>query len=275
MKAYEIINAICARETEWDYSRSCDGVKAGDPNAEVSKIAVCMFPTVKVLRQAAEWGAKLLVTHEPLYFKHMDEHAEEPVEAEKRAIAEKAGLTVYRYHDHAHREKPDRIIKGVVRAMDPKGSVEIPEKNKARIIPEKPVSPRALARELEKKLDLKHIRIAGAADVPCSRVSVMVGSPRTDLQLEELQCDLCEVLVTGEVCEWQLCEYARDAAELGRKKAVLILGHAGSEREGMKDFAEELARLFPETRVTYFDCGEAYTYTEQILQKGGTDHAVR
>ena len=72
-----------------------------------------------------------------------------------------------------------------------------------------------------------------------------------------------EIVLTGEACEWQLGEYARDASELGMKKALLILGHCGSEREGMRCVAERMKQALPQIETRYFESEEVYHYPEQ------------
>ena len=59
-----------------------------------------------------------------------------------------------------------------------------------------------------------------------------------------------------------LGEYARDAAQLGYKKAPIIMGHIGSERDGMIYVADLLKETIPELDVRYIECGEVYTYTD-------------
>ena len=86
----------------------------------------------------------------------------------------------------------------------------------------------------------------------------MFGAPGGTL--EELMNDCCEVLIAGEVCEWALCEYARDASELGYAKSVLALGHIGSERDGMLYISRLLADRFTNLDVKYFESGEVYSY---------------
>ena len=72
-----------------------------------------------------------------------------------------------------------------------------------------------------------------------------------------------DVVLTGEACEWRLGEYARDAAQLGFAKAMLILGHCGSERDGMRYIAGLLKDAVPALDVRYFESGEVYTYCEK------------
>lgn len=45
------------------------GLVAGDPAADVEKIAFAVDPTLEVAREAVEWGADLLVVHHPLFLR--------------------------------------------------------------------------------------------------------------------------------------------------------------------------------------------------------------
>ena len=61
-----------------------------------------------------------------------------------------------------------------------------------------------------------------------------------------------------------LWEHARDAAQMGYHKAILVLGHIGSERDGMKYAAQILKQRQPQLDVRYFECGEVYTYSDSV-----------
>jgi len=70
-----------------------------------------------------------------------------------------------------------------------------------------------------------------------------------------------EIAVCGETCEWKCCEYVRDAAELGHNMAMLVIGHEGGERDGMKLLAERIKNeLGIDTK--YIESEEVYTYTD-------------
>ena len=118
MKAIEIMEELFALADERDYSNTCDTLKAGSPDVEVKKVAVSMHPTLEVVEQVKNWGAQLLIVHEPAYYNHMDEHSDEKIECEKRKIIEDSGITIYRYHDYPHNTTPDIIAEGQLRAMD-------------------------------------------------------------------------------------------------------------------------------------------------------------
>ena len=112
MKAFEILDKLFALADDRDFSHTCDTLKAGNPDIETKKVAVSMFATPDVVRQAKEWGAQLLVVHEPTYYNHMDHHSDEKIECEKRAFLENSGLAIYRFHDHPHYNHPDMIAVG-------------------------------------------------------------------------------------------------------------------------------------------------------------------
>ena len=67
MKAYEIINKVFTFGKDFNYTVTCDTLKAGSADKEVKKLAVNMNPTVDVIKQAHAWGADMLITHEPHY----------------------------------------------------------------------------------------------------------------------------------------------------------------------------------------------------------------
>ena len=263
MKAYEIMEDLFSLSGPLFSERTCDTIKAGDPNAEVTKVAVSMFATVDIVRQAKDWGAELLIVHEPTYYNHWDNHTDDFFEMEKRRLIEASGLTIYRFHDHPHCTDPDIITVGEIQYLGLDCSIEeSPDRYPTRLRLTAPMPPRQLAKHIEDKLGIAHVRIAGAADVPCTSVSLMVGTPG-GLEAELLRPGT-EIILTGEICEWGLGEHVRDAAQMGYRKAILVLGHIGSERDGMKYTAEVLKERQPQLDVRYFECGEVYTYSDCV-----------
>ena len=261
MKAKEIVEYLNSFSFREDYSETCDTFKIGSDTVDVTKVAVAMFGTPDVIRQANGWGAELLIVHEPLYYNHFDNRTDDPVECAKAKLLEDSGLAVYRFHDHPHYTIPDMIAFGELSLLGLKGEVRPSETfDLARVHLDEPMTARQLAKHIEDRLGIKHVRIAGAIDKPISTVSCMFGAPGG--LLDELKRDVCEALIAGEVCEWSLCEYARDASQLGYTKAVLALGHVGSERAGMVYIADLLKKQFNDVEVKYFECGEVYSYSE-------------
>ncbi len=258
MTAREIMEKLFSLAEPKDFSGSCDTCKAGDPERAVERVAVTMFPTPEVVRQAAQWGAELLIVHEPMYYNHMDEHGSDPVEIAKRALVEESGMTIWRFHDHPHATRPDMIAAGQMRALGLEGSMQLTDRfDLVRFITDTPITPAALLERMKEKWGLQHIRLCGSRQTPCKRISCMFGAPGKGV-FDELKDPESEIVLVGETTEWSVGEYARDAHQLGLTKALFILGHEGSEREGMVYAADLLQQMCPQLRVRYFESEEVY-----------------
>ena len=70
-----------------------------------------------------------------------------------------------------------------------------------------------------------------------------------------------DVILPGEVIDWTVLSYVRDAAQQGRAKAVINMGHFNWEELGMRYAQEWLSRLLEERLpVTYVPSGDMYRY---------------
>ena len=260
----DIMNKLFSLAEEREYSPTGDILKAGDEKKEVTKVGVTMFPTVDVIKAAKKWGAELLIVHEPLYFNGKEEvDASDKVATLKKKLVEESDISIYRYHDHPHYTTPDVIAEGEFKALELKGRMETTDVfDLLRFYPDEPVTAVELAKLIEKKLGVKHVRICGARDIKSKTISSVFGSGGV-IAFDELKREESEIVIVGETCEWAYGEYARDAAALGINKSLLILGHVGSERDGMVYTKEILEKLCPELTVKYFECGEVYSYTDE------------
>src|SRR5512135_72378 len=52
-----------------------DVVKAGDPSLRCTGVVTTFLGSLEVLRKAAGLGANLVITHEPVFYNHLDETA--------------------------------------------------------------------------------------------------------------------------------------------------------------------------------------------------------
>ena len=261
MKAFEVIDYLINKAEAGVFEHTCDTVKHGDTNRAVKKVAVAMMGTLGVFKAAKEWGAELLIVHEPLYYNHLDEHTDESVEVAKRAFIEDTGIVVWRYHDYPHSAPTDFIADGMEKYMGFEGKTEYTDVfDLRRIRLDKPMTLREIAAQIEADLGIAHVRVCGNMDEKFSRLSCMFGTPGR--VFEELRGEECEVMLTGEASEVGLGEYCRDAADLGFKKAMIIMGHIGSERDGMKLVADMINKDLPEIEAKYFECGEVCKYTD-------------
>ena len=75
-----------------------------------------------------------------------------------------------------------------------------------------------------------------------------------------------DVIIPGEVIDWTVLSYVRDAIELGKTKAVINLGHYNWEELGMKYMKDWLSELVDkDLPVTYVPSGDMYNF----IVKGG------
>lgn len=260
MKAKELIKEIRSRAAAPEIT--CDTIKSGDENKEIHKVAVAMFPTIKLIKEVSEWGADMLLIHEPTYYNHLEAGPQTPLVKAKKELIEKSGLVIYRHHDRMHAEIPDGIAEGELHYLGLRGKVKkTPHFASYVLTLDEEMSPLEIARLFEDKLGVKKVRIAGNVTEKIKNVALCFGSPGGIFEL--ISDDGVDAMLIGEVCEWQICEYARDSTELGINKSVLAIGHIGSERDGMRLMCERLKSSHPEIEFKYFECGEVYSYTEE------------
>lgn len=260
MKCIELIDEIkkwAFREV--DESNTCDTVKSGDENKEVSKVAISMFATPEVVRKALQWGAEMLIVHEPVFYDHLDKKIDTFIAEEKKKFIDESGLVVFRFHDYAHAMKPDLIYEGELKHLGLQG--ECVKGNYFAVnsfILDKEMTAKELAKIIEEKLNIKHVRIAGNPDAKGRKISCCFGTPG------HLESELHEndFLLTGEINEWRIGEMARDYAQLGYNKAAIVMSHIGSERAGMMLLEDKMREAFNGIDFKYIECGEVYSYTD-------------
>lgn len=244
---------------------TCDTLKCGDPNAECTGIVTTCTPTVAVIRKAAELGYNLIIPHEPTFYSHMDETdwliGRIDVYDEKRKLLDDNGIAVWRDHDHIHAHRPDGIFTGVVKKLGWEnyvvGSTDDPMHFE---LPQTTV--RELAKFLKETLHLNAVRVVGNVDAACSKVAFAghIYSDIKDSKFTEL-LDQADVIIPGEMIDWTTASYARDAAQLGKNKAILQIGHFNWEEPGMEYAPVWLHNILgPDVPIQFIASGDPYQY---------------
>lgn len=235
MKAYEVLNGLIEMSGV-KRQPTVDTLKVGSDDKEVKKVAFCFIATPNVIKAAAEWGADVLITHEPTFHNHFDVMNENAVTLAKKKLIEDSGMTVYRYHDHPHFAScGDMIHSGFLRKTGLKGTrtPDAAGRPVANFDLETAMTPRELAALISEKLGISHVRVIGAADVKMTKAMLCLGACG-DIVTDIMRDSDKEVVITGEIVEWAHGCFVRDAAELGMRKAIVLLGHCASERDGME-----------------------------------------
>ena len=256
----DVIDTILLQILGGRLEETVDTVKCGDPTQPVSGIVTTFLASYDVIKEAVKLGANFIITHEPTFYNHLDDVAEfegHAVYDAKRRLLDENQIVVWRFHDHWHRHVPDGIITGVVRALgwEAHASAGGPP---IFSIPATTVG--ELAAGVKGKLGIDTVRIVGDLEMECCKVALLVGAPAGHWQTSVLKGDDVEVLLTGEIHEWEVSEYVRDAVAQGRTRALIVLGRAQSEEPGMAYLVDWLHPLVPDVPITHVPVGSAFTY---------------
>jgi putative NIF3 family GTP cyclohydrolase 1 type 2 len=234
-------------------SQTVDTFKAGDPDSELKGIAVCMFADMETLKQAVNTGCNFVITHEPVFYNHLDEtdsFSEDQVYQEKIKFINENGLVIFRFHDHIHRTQPDGISVGMIKKLGLEnfgvnGSLTHFQVPKGSLF--------QFAGEIKKRLNMESIRLIGNPEMQFTNVTFMAGAPGGQRHIQMLAKDDVEVIIAGEAPEWETYLYANDAVSMGKNKAVIFVGHIKSEEAGMEYCAEWLKGFITDVPVHFIE----------------------
>ena len=262
MTIQEAVNRIKAAFDAQAGLTTVDTIKCGNPKDALRGIACAFLANRTVLDQAVQAGANLVITHEPTFYNHRDDTGwlkGDAVYESKRQFLEQHGLVVWRLHDLPHIVRPDMIVTGMAQALEFSGP---PDAEHPSHYPIAPRTLRELARHCEEKLAIRGVRFAGDPEMSCARVALCIGAPGGRAQIESLMTSGVDVVITGESPEWETCEYVRDAAAAGRRKALIVLGHANSEEAGVHWITDWIRGIVPEVPVAHIVTGDPFTFIQ-------------
>jgi putative NIF3 family GTP cyclohydrolase 1 type 2 len=254
------IDTIIASIPGAPFPETVDTVKAGDTSQRVTGIAVTFLATCDVIEKAAELGANLLITHEPTFYNHLDETdwlSDHPLYAAKRRLIEAKHLVIWRFHDYLHSLPPDSTFMGLIKELDWKAnaSPELPFMCSIQ-----PMSLLALGQYVKGKLGVPTVRVVGDLGSQCERVAIFPGFPPAVWQMGSFAEPAADVVLTGEIHEWEVSEYVRDATYLGLKKGLIVLGHMASEEPGMRLIIPWLQERLPDIPIQFLSSGTPFHY---------------
>lgn len=256
--ANDIIEMIKDHVTcDWR-QKTVDTFKAGNPDREITGIACTFIPTMDVLKKAKALNCNLIITHEPTFYNHLDEteqFSNDPVYLAKLKFIEDNGMVIWRFHDHWHRTQPDGIMEGMLKKLNWEKNV-VSRNPMLLEFPQMYVG--EFARELKRIFDDSPVRVIGDPDMSFTKVAFDPGAPGYMSHIKLLERDDVEVLVGGEVPEWESITYVRDASGAGMKKAMILLGHGNSEEAGMEYCATWLKGFIKDIPIHFVASGDPF-----------------
>ncbi len=242
----------------WREGGGVDRIIVGSAEAPVTGVATTMMGTFDAMKDAAEAGLNFVITHEPTYWSHPDtltELMDDPLYKTKTDYMRAHNMVCYHMHDHWHALRPvDGINYGMQQQM---GWTEYMDASNQHMFTLPQTTLLELARDLERKLGDRTLRVVGDPALPVRRVSVSWGNTNEFQGVAPLDSG-ADVLVAGEAQDWDVVEYVQDLVSSGQKKALILLGHVKSEQWGMKYCAEWLKGFVTEVPVKFVEIVEPY-----------------
>ncbi len=246
-----------------------DGFKAGDPSTVVKGIATTAMATLSVLKEAVKEKTNLVLTYEPTFYSRADGRTpaestpgrgpgalggDDAVVKAKREFIEKNGLVVFRLRDHWQARKENDMVTGLAATLGwSKGRV----KNDDALYEISPATADAVVAMIRGKLNLRAgLRAVGDRKASIRRVLLFPGSmtPATMWQ----RYSEVDMIVAGEVREWENTHYAADIFTAGEKRALVTTGRVASEEPGMRICAEWLKTVVREVPAKWIGVGDPY-----------------
>jgi putative NIF3 family GTP cyclohydrolase 1 type 2 len=262
---------------EWK-ADTVDTVKAGDASTRVTGVVTTSLASMAVLQQAVKAGANLVVTFEPTFFSRSDATTPpagrgggrgaagapagpppappppDPIFTAKNDFIAKNNLVVFRLSDHWRARTPDPLAVGFGRSL---GWTEYQAADDARRFDVPAITLDALATTLKKTLQARGgMRVIGDPQARVRRIGLLPGS--TPIQASIAMMPNVDVIVAGEVREWESVEYVRDVVFSGQGKGLILVGRVASEEPGMAVCADWIRTFVPEVSVRHLSAGDPY-----------------
>jgi putative NIF3 family GTP cyclohydrolase 1 type 2 len=254
-----IIDLIIKEAKLSAFKETVDTIKIGSPDQVVTGIVSTMFPTVAVVEEAIKLKANLIIAHEPTFYSATDNLAKQETNAmiqKKKAFLQDNGIVIWRFHDYSHFMQPDMISLGVKKKM----GWESYQKKGEPLLHIPSIKLEQLISQLKTNLSIQHLRAMGDLQQNCSSIALLPGAWGEQAHINMIEKNNPDVLVIGELVEWETAEYIRDARKMGSKTCLIVLGHSVSEEPGMELFVEWLSAKLPHMPIHHISSGDPFLW---------------
>ena len=251
----EIMNSFIREVPNGAIPNTVDTLKSGNADIVVTGVVTCMFATIEVIRKTIALGANFIIAHEPTFYNHQDATKwleNDEVFKYKSELLKKHNIAVWRNHDYIHSVHPDGVRKGLVERLS-WGKYGNPDQNMYNFT--SALSLKELIHDLKAKLEIPSLRYIGDLKASCSKILLMPGAAGGQRQIEAIIKNRPDVLVTGEISEWETAEYVRDARAKGENICLIVLGHVASEEDGATFMLNWLKNKFPSVKANFIKTG--------------------
>jgi putative NIF3 family GTP cyclohydrolase 1 type 2 len=255
----EVIDIILKDIPGAPFKETVDTLKSGSETQVVTGIVTTMFTTIAVIEEAAKRKANFIIAHEPTFYNHLDDtnwSGQNGIVRRKQELLERHNITVWRFHDYWHTHRPDGVGYGVLKKT---GWLQY-YKPGNMILNLPAASLQTIVNTLKQSLGIEQLRVIGNLSQTCERIALLPGAAGGQRQIAFVEKEHPDVLIVGEVHEWETAEYIRDARQLGGKTALIVLGHSQSEEPGMEWLVDWLQPKLQGVPVTHIASGNPFKF---------------
>jgi putative NIF3 family GTP cyclohydrolase 1 type 2 len=244
---------------------SVDTVKAGDASTIATGVVTTSMATLQVLRQALKAGANVIISAQPTFYAKTDTPAPPPprgggsaasdrVFAAKNEFITRNNLVLFRLSDHWRLRQPDPLAQGLASAL---GWSRYQSKTDPLLLSLPALALETVAVNVKKALLTRGgIRVVGNPEMMVRSVGLLPGT--TPIQSALRMLPNVDVIIAGEVREWESVEYVRDQVFSGAKKGLILVGRVVSEEPAMEVCANWLKTFVPEVPIRHISAGDPY-----------------
>ncbi len=237
-----------------------DTLKAGSPDMKVTGIVTSMFATISVIRNAIGLGCNFIIAHEPAFYNHTDDTTwlqDDDVYQYKAKLLKDNNIAVWRNHDYIHHLIPDGVTSAVLAQLEWQKYADHKTPN---LLTLQPSYLKEVIHNVKEKLNIERVRYVGDPAEVVKHVLFIPGAAGGRVQIEAIEKYKPDVLIVGEISEWETAEYVRDARAKGNKISLIVLGHIASEEAGSAFMLNWLKEKVPGIRSTHIPCGNSLSF---------------
>lgn len=248
-----------------------EGLCAGDPNMEVSGVAVCYAPTVEFLRRAAARQINLIISREHPFFLHGGLNysyttegleaviKDDPVVAAKRDFIAANKLMIYRFGAAWDQFRPHAQSAALAKALSLQ-PLSRPASDRTRGVVcdlSQETALQALSQTAVERIKCTSPRTVGDFNSKVKRVAVIAGEtdPKEALArlLSDPKIDGVIAGAGGTIDEVDgAISYFRDVIATGRRIALLAVGYGPSEDPGISEMAQWMQSTLPDLKIEWW-----------------------
>lgn len=225
-QVYDIVNELAPFETQVAYDNS--GLLVGDPSSAVTGIHFALDVTNRVIDEAIEAGANLIITHHPLMFSPIKRLVETGYEARLLCRLIRANISLISAHTNLD-QAPGGVNDALAAAI---GLTDVTGEGFVRVgrLPEA-MTAAALAAHVSRSLG-DAVRLMGDGSAIIRRVGMCSGAGSDEWPAAAAMG--AEAFLTGEAKH----HFALEAADSG--VVILEAGHHATEAPGIFALADAL-----------------------------------